>query len=102
MSGEIEGWPAHAPAVKLDGLNDREVDLEARRKRVPEVVAGCNLRELPLSPVEAYLHSRIDGSATEAELATTAGLDALSVAFALDRLATLGAVRFKDDAPKRP
>ncbi len=68
--------------------------------RRPRLVEGIELRLLPLSPQEAFVLSRIDGTVTESELVMLTGLDAEVVRDALTRLATLGALAFVE--PSRP
>jgi hypothetical protein len=46
--------------------------------------------------------SRVDGSLTEAELVVCMGLDALVVTMAVERLASLGALRFASGVTRRP
>lgn len=62
------------------------------------------INSLPLSPVEAYILSRIDGTTTERELVSITGLEALAISAALDKLAAIGAVTFgaevADGAPR--
>jgi len=62
--------------------------------RIPAAVPGFDLRSLPLSPLEAYVFSRIDGISDEADIVLGTGLDATTVGIALDRLAGFGAIRF--------
>ncbi len=62
--------------------------------RIPRPVAGRDIRSLPLSPAEAFLLSRIDGSVNERDLALMTGLAPDAVGAALDRLAQLGVVDF--------
>jgi curved DNA-binding protein CbpA len=63
--------------------------------RTPRPVAGRDIRSLPLTPPDAFLLSRIDGSMTEAELAALTGFDLATVTTTIDRLASLGAVEFE-------
>ncbi len=60
--------------------------------RVPRPKSGCDVKSLPLSPVEGFLLSRIDAATNERDLATMTGLSPAVVAAALDRLAQLGAI----------
>jgi curved DNA-binding protein CbpA len=60
--------------------------------RTPRPVAGRDIRSLPLTPPDAFLLSRIDGSMNEAELAALTGFDLATVVATIDRLAMLGAV----------
>jgi curved DNA-binding protein CbpA len=68
--------------------------------RRPRLVEGIELRLLPLSPQEAFVLSRVDGTVTESELVMLTGLDANVVRDALTRLASLGALAFVE--PSRP
>src|SRR3954468_17267552 len=83
----------------------KELDLDAQpmtqHARVPHVVPGCDLRKLPLSTLEAYVFSRVDGNMSEDELVVCTGLDALVVAQSLDRLASFGALSFSEPVAKR-
>jgi curved DNA-binding protein CbpA len=63
--------------------------------RTPRPVAGRDIRSLPLTPPDAFLLSRIDGSMNEAELAALTGFDLATVTSTMDRLARLGAVDFE-------
>ncbi|MBK9263961.1 MAG: DnaJ domain-containing protein [Polyangiaceae bacterium] len=67
--------------------------------RVPRLVAGCDIKALPLKTEEAYLLSRIDGVVSERELSLITGLSPAEVSIALDRLVVLGAVEFGDARP---
>ena len=87
--------------ANMTGYGVKETTPEARRTRVPHVVPGCDLRKLPLSTLEAYVFSRVDGTMAEDELIVCTGLDALVVAEALDRLASFGALSFSEAAPRR-
>ncbi|MET0591528.1 MAG: DnaJ domain-containing protein, partial [Polyangiaceae bacterium] len=62
--------------------------------RTPRIVAGRDIRSLPLTPPDAFLLSRIDGSLTEVELASLTGFDLSTVVATVDRLASLGAIEF--------
>jgi curved DNA-binding protein CbpA len=63
-------------------------------------VAGRDIRSLPISPREAFLYSRIDGSLSEADLATLTGFDPESVSAIVDRLIALGVIEL--DPRDRP
>ena len=58
--------------------------------RLPKPVSGCDIRSLPLTPADAFLLSRVDGTATEHDLALCTGLPPEQVVAMLDRLAALG------------
>jgi hypothetical protein len=80
--------------------------------RTPRPVVGRDIRSLPLTPPDAFLLSRIDGSMNESELAALTGFDITTVTTTIDRLARLGAIEFerasevvqtqKSDASARP
>ncbi len=61
------------------------------RAVIPALVSGCNVRALPLGPVEGFVLSRIDGRSSAAEIALMTGLGD-GVMAVLERLAELGAV----------
>jgi tetratricopeptide (TPR) repeat protein len=66
---------------------------------------GVDLRALPLTPEDAFVLSRVDGSATEEDIAMATGLDVRVVQGALDKLAGLGALHYATEpssAVKRP
>ena len=63
---------------------------DPNQPRVPRQVPGCDLRSLPLTPSEAYVLSRIDGTLSTQDLSTMTGLPADEVDKTLDRLADLG------------
>jgi curved DNA-binding protein CbpA len=54
---------------------------------------GVDLRALPITPEDAFVLSRVDGSATETDIALATGLDRNVVRASLEKLASLGAVR---------
>ena len=56
-------------------------------------LSGAALTSLPLTPIEGFVLSRIDGESTEEDVALGTGLDETMVRAALDRLVELGAVR---------
>jgi len=66
-------------------------------------VAGRDIRSLPISPREAFLLSRIDGSINESDLATLTGFDPEAVVASIDRLVALGVVELdpRDQATAR-
>jgi curved DNA-binding protein CbpA len=65
--------------------------------RVPRPSSGIDLKSLPLTPAQGFVFSRVDGTASEKEIATQTGLPAESVTRAIDRLIELGAVFVGDD-----
>lgn len=72
--------------------------------RTPNLVAlpPGKIGSLPLSPVEGFILSRIDGATNERDLVAITGLEALTVSAALDKLAAVGAVTFGADSPSGP
>ncbi|MFT3921192.1 MAG: DnaJ domain-containing protein [Myxococcales bacterium] len=65
--------------------------------RVPELVQGLDVRKLPLSALEGFVLSRIDGRAPVREIVAVTGLPAEQVVAMLDRLCSLGAARWKGE-----
>lgn len=70
-------------------------------QRRPRLLEGVDLRKLPLTPQEAFILSRVDGTATDAEIALATGLDAGMIRVALEKFATLGAIAFSEPAAVR-
>jgi curved DNA-binding protein CbpA len=62
--------------------------------QLPHLVEGIDLRVLPIGPAEAFVLSRVDGTANALEIAEAAGLEPDAVAATLAELTRLGAVRF--------
>lgn len=62
--------------------------------RMPCLVEGVDMRQLPLGPEEAFVMTRVDGRSSEADIAAATGLDAERVRASLTRLVELGAVRY--------
>lgn len=62
---------------------------------------GVDLRALPITPEDAFVLSRLDGTSTEADIALATGLDPGVVRDSLAKLARLGAVS-AGAAPERP
>ncbi len=65
-------------------------------------VEGIDLRALPLTPQQAFVLSRVDGTLTEEELVLLTGLEPAQVREALDHLASLGALTFAQPANHSP
>lgn len=59
----------------------------------PRLVDGLDVRSLPLSPEDAFVLSRVDGSAAPSEIAASTGLPEERVVQCLQRLRELGAIR---------
>jgi curved DNA-binding protein CbpA len=62
--------------------------------RRPRLLDGIDLRSLPLTPEDAFVLSRVDGTTSEEDIATATGLDVATVRAALEKLANLGVLRY--------
>lgn len=72
-------------------------------QRVPELVGGVDIRSLPLTAIDGFVFSRIDGRSSNLEIVAMTGLAREQVQAILERLVELGAVRWKSDpVPARP
>ena len=69
--------------------------------RLPRLIEGIDLRELPIGPAEAFVLSRVDGTCTELEIADEAGLEPKVVTATLEALVRLGAVWFDQPVPNQ-
>lgn len=67
--------------------------MPASDQRVPELIGGVDIRALPLSALDGFVLSRIDGRSSCAEIVSMTGLGSEQVLAILDRLAELGAIR---------
>jgi hypothetical protein len=67
-------------------------------------VCGATLQSLPLSPIEAFVLSRVDGTATVGDISSLTALPLENVVAMLEKLAGLDAVAWADDStgPLRP
>ena len=76
--------------------------------RIPKLLASAAstrveaLRGLPLTPVDGFILSRIDGRTNETEIADQAGLDLATVRASLEKLARLGVASLLDGAGATP
>lgn len=70
--------------------------------RVPELVPGLDVRKLPLSAIEGFVLSRVDGRAALTEIVAMTGLGIDQVAPIVEKLVSLGAVRWTGDAEAKP
>ena len=69
------------------------------RMRTPKLVPGRgDLREIPLSPTDGFILSRIDGVSNEQQIVAVTGLSGPDVQASLAKLELLGVVHF-DGAP---
>ncbi len=69
-------------------------DDASRVPRLARELAPAAIRELPLSPVDGFVLSRIDGTLSVADLAQATGVDAGLVTASIEKLVGLGVVRF--------
>lgn len=60
----------------------------------PRPIHGLDVRSLPLSPEDAFVLSRVDGSTPASEIAAATGLSEERVLQCLDHLRQLGAISF--------
>jgi curved DNA-binding protein CbpA len=75
--------------------------LSAPDQRVPELVGGVDIRTLPLTAVDGFVLSRIDGRSSCSEIIAMTGLAAEQVTSILTKLAACGAIRMPA-APEPP
>jgi len=76
--------------------------LAAFDQRVPELVGGIDVRTLPLTAIDGFVLSRIDGRSTGSEIIAMTGLGGEQVEEILTRLVALGAVRFRGEVASQP
>jgi curved DNA-binding protein CbpA len=65
----------------------------------PRLVAGVNIRGLPIGPEEAFVLSRVDGLSSEPDIAAATNFSLEDVTRIVARLAALGAVAFDAEQP---
>ncbi len=96
--GDGEAHRYTLPGEKLVASPDSH-----RRVRLLE---GVDLRKLPLTPQEAFILSRVDGTTTDVEIALATGLDSAVIHTALEKFLGLGAIVFVEPqasrSPKAP
>ena len=63
--------------------------------RVPSLVSGVDLYALPLSTIEGFVLSRVDGNASVEDISMMAGIDQQRLIGILERLRELGAVELR-------
>jgi curved DNA-binding protein CbpA len=68
-------------------------------RRVPELVGGVDIRSLPLTALDGFVLSRIDGRTRVGEIVSMTGLPPEQVLQILERLVELGAARIPGGAP---
>jgi tetratricopeptide (TPR) repeat protein len=70
--------------------------------RVPQLVGGVDIRTLPLTALDGFVLSRIDGRTRVGEIVAMTGLPGEQVLDILNRLTELGAVRMQAPAAPPP
>jgi curved DNA-binding protein CbpA len=73
----------------------------ATSSRLPRLLPGADLRALTISPAEAFVVSRIDGTTTVAEIAEETGKAVEEVLELFERLARLGVVALDERIHER-
>lgn len=76
--------------------------MEAHKPRIPRLVPGVALHALPLGPLEGFVLSRIDGSASVGDIADLTSLDTEQVVEIIAKLISLSAVEWADGAVLLP
>lgn len=66
----------------------------------PQLVAGVDMRSLPIGPEEAFVLTRVDGRSPLSEIAASTGMTTERASEILTRLAQLGAVVYGDAKPE--
>lgn len=69
---------------------------------IPELIDGVDARTLPLSALEGFVLSRIDGTTSAKDIVEATGIGDELALSALEKLVSLGAVRMKSAAPAKP
>ena len=69
---------------------------------IPELIDGVDARKLPLSALEGFVYSRVDGSSSAKDIVEATGIGEDLALAALEKLIELGAVRMKAAAPPPP
>jgi curved DNA-binding protein CbpA len=72
------------------------------RLLLPRRVAGVEVASLPLTPVEAFVLSQLDGATEVSEVALVTNLDEREVAKVVQRLEELGAVETGTESQRNP
>lgn len=70
--------------------------MSEQKPKIPRVVAGLDVKALPLTPIEGFVLSRIDGSATVSDIADLTSQEAGEVRSILGRLERLSAIEWAD------
>lgn len=75
--------------------------MAGRDLRVPELSGGVDIRTLPLTAIDGFVLSRVDGNSSSSDIVAMTGLPAEQVQEILDRLVQHGAIRWRGE-PARP
>jgi tetratricopeptide (TPR) repeat protein len=70
--------------------------LEGHKPKIPRVVAGIAIHTLPLGPMEGFVLSRIDATASVADISDLTSLPIDEVTRIVEKLMELGAVEWAD------
>ncbi|MDB4987203.1 MAG: Basic proline-rich protein precursor [Myxococcaceae bacterium] len=71
-------------------------------QRVPELLGGVDIRTLPLTALDGFVLSRIDGRSTISDIVAMTGLPAEQVLAILGKLAEAGAITLPASPPSEP
>jgi curved DNA-binding protein CbpA len=85
--------------LTTSGRASTEGTLPAPDQRVPELNGGVDIRALPLTAIDGFVLSRIDGHSSLADIIAMTGLAPEQVHGILTKLAELGAIRLPEAAP---
>jgi curved DNA-binding protein CbpA len=86
--------------VLILAKGSEEVFLSEAPKRTPRPVSGGpNAKSFPLSPMDGFVLSRVDGMLDESDLAESTGLPQAQVQASLAKLASLGLITFGEPPP---
>jgi tetratricopeptide (TPR) repeat protein len=82
------------------GVTRARSSLVSPQLRIPELVPKVDVRTLPLTAIDGFVLSRVDGRCTVSDIASLTNVALDTVLVILDKLHDLGAVRFADE--RRP
>jgi curved DNA-binding protein CbpA len=84
-----------------DCLEEESVS-EAPKRTPRPVTGGKDAKTFPLSPVDGFVLSRVDGTLDEEDLVESTGLPQAQVEASLAKLESIGLIRFESGPPPRP
>ena len=70
--------------------------MSEHKPKIPRLVAGLDVKALPLTPIEGFVLSRIDGTASVGDIADLTIQDPGEVRSILSRLERLSAIEWAD------